>query len=109
MDELDKQIGSQLRRLRESKQLTLREAGDKIGISHTYVSKVEKGQIPSLQTLHRICEFYDIKLSSLFSSETEDHMLANKWTSFNDELSKRNVTPEEVIQLLDGLKIIKRL
>lgn len=65
-----------LLKAREKRKLSLREASALIGISHTYLSALEKGfdprsgktLIPSQQTLLRICKAYDFDYNKVFSS-----------------------------------------
>lgn len=59
------------------KNLSLREAADMIGVSHTYLNALEKGQHPktgrpvnpSAKMLHRISEGYGIPLEELLMKE----------------------------------------
>lgn len=65
-----------LSRLRKEKGLSLREAAAAIGISHTYLSALEKGQdprtgntiIPSRKVLVSACKLYGVSYGEMFSS-----------------------------------------
>jgi transcriptional regulator with XRE-family HTH domain len=113
MESLDKEIGEKLRKLREQKNLTMREVADTIEIDYTYISKIEKGKIPSLEKLKKLCTLYGVPLSSLFGNEinlpSEVKDAGVKWISFGEEMEKRDLTPDEIKQLLDALKIMKNL
>lgn len=50
-------IGSRLRELREAQGLTTTQLGEKCGLSHSTISKVENGKwSASIDMLSRICE-----------------------------------------------------
>jgi transcriptional regulator with XRE-family HTH domain len=113
MENLDKEIGEKLRKLREQKNLTMREVAEAIEIDYTYISKIENGKIPSLEKLKKLCHLYDVQLSTLFGNEIN---IANelkdagvKWITFGEEMEKRDLTPDEIKKLLDALKIMKNL
>jgi transcriptional regulator with XRE-family HTH domain len=113
MENLDKEIGEKLRKLREQKNLTMREVAEAIEIDYTYISKIEKGKIPSLEKLKKLCALYEIQLSSLFGNEinvsNELKEAGVKWISFGEEMEQRDLTPDEIKKLLDALKIMKNL
>lgn len=68
-----KEIGGKLREMRIQRNLSLREAAEKVGISHTYLSALEKGHDvrtgrpvnPSTKTLVRIANGYGIPVEDL--------------------------------------------
>ncbi|MEW6230614.1 MAG: helix-turn-helix transcriptional regulator [Bacillota bacterium] len=68
-----KEIGDRLREIRVKRNLSLREAAEKVGISHTYLNALEKGHDPrtgrlanpSTRTLVRIAKGYGIPLEEL--------------------------------------------
>jgi transcriptional regulator with XRE-family HTH domain len=113
MENLDREIGDKLRKLREQKNLTMREVAEATNIDYTYISKIEKGKIPSLEKLKKLCNLYGIQLSSLFGNEIDlPNELKNdgvKWITFGEEMEKRDLTPDEIKKLLDALKIMKNL
>jgi transcriptional regulator with XRE-family HTH domain len=113
LENLDIEIGEKLRKLREQKNLTMREVSEAIDIDYTYISKIEKGKIPSLEKLKKLCQLYDVHLSTLFGDEidipNEVKEAGVKWISFGEEMEKRDLTPNEIKQLLDALKIMKNL
>jgi transcriptional regulator with XRE-family HTH domain len=47
--------------------LTLRELGEACGVSHAYLSRLERGEIdnPSVDVLGRIAEYFDLSLEWL--------------------------------------------
>lgn len=70
------QFGERVRELRLEKQLTQRELADRLGVSFTYVSKVENeklhfGNYPSEKFIHRLAD-------ELEADENELLLLADK-------------------------------
>lgn len=69
--------------LRKQRGMSLREAASAIGISHTYLSALEKGKdprtgnpiVPSQQVLLSICNVYGIEYTQAYSyfSLNEEH------------------------------------
>jgi transcriptional regulator with XRE-family HTH domain len=59
--------GQYLRALRKSKNLSLREAARRAGVSHSYLSQVETGSHdrPSIEILEKLSVVYDKELSEL--------------------------------------------
>lgn len=113
MEELDKIIGEKLKTIREEKKLSQREVAKKIGIHDTYISKIEKGRIPSVDVLKKICTFYNIDIASLFGEEIKTpEQLKNfgvEWITFIDDMQKRDLSPEEILQIINALKIVNKL
>ena len=63
-------FGNKLRRLRESHNMTTRMLGEKIGISHSQITKYETGQHePKLSVLLKYKEIFGVTL---------DHLLDDK-------------------------------
>ena len=44
-----KKFGARIRALREGQQISLRKFADKVGISPTYLSKIERGEFPPVK------------------------------------------------------------
>lgn len=60
-------LGERLRAARLGHGLTLRQAADRSGLSRTFISQVERGQVsPSVASLTRIAEALEIHLTELF-------------------------------------------
>lgn len=61
------QIGPRIRTIRKGKNIRLRPLGRDIGISHTALSRIERGiNIPTLATLERVASGLNIKLAEFF-------------------------------------------
>jgi transcriptional regulator with XRE-family HTH domain len=113
MEKLDKQIGEKLKKLREQKNLTLREAAEKIGMAYSYISQIENGKVPSLDKLNKLCDLYGVKVSSLFGEEIEPDdglkQMGVEWIAFSKEMEQQNISVEELKKVLDTLKLLKKL
>lgn len=112
MEELDKKIGLKLKNLREQFGYSMREVGERTGIHFSYVGKIEKGQIPSLDKLNKLCSLYGIEIPSLFGEKVEVpedlKEWGVEWISFAKELKDRNLTPEERKVIIDIAKTLKQ-
>ena len=60
-------LGLQIKKIREGKTLTQQKLADKVGIHLSYIGNIEIGtKRPSLETLFRIAEELEVKVSDLF-------------------------------------------
>ena len=61
-------LGDRIRQLRKARGLTLKELGSRTGLSHAFLSQVERGLArPSMTTLGEIAEALGIGTSALLS------------------------------------------
>jgi transcriptional regulator with XRE-family HTH domain len=113
MEKLDQEIGEKLKKLREKKSLSMREVAKRIDIDHSYIGKIEKGKIPSLNTLRKLCDIYGVTISSLFGDEVivpvELKEIGVEWISFAEEMENKELTPDEIKAVLEAFKTIKKL
>jgi len=72
---MDDSFAKLLIQLRSKKKLSLREASALVGISHTYLSALEKGDprngtflIPSADVLFKLCQAYELNLTEIMSA-----------------------------------------
>lgn len=71
--ELD--LGRRLRRLRESRDLSMKSLAGRAGVSESFVSQVERGMAnPSVASLRRLADALETSIGSLF----EDHRGADR-------------------------------
>ena len=69
---IEEEIGTEVRRLRKSLDLTVAELGVAAGISGGMLSKIENGTIsPSLSTLAALAKALNVSISSLFAETDE--------------------------------------
>ncbi len=60
-------LGLQIKKIRESKNITQQTLADKVGVHLSYIGNIEIGaKQPSLETLFRIAEELGVKVSDLF-------------------------------------------
>ncbi|AMQ71859.1 MULTISPECIES: helix-turn-helix domain-containing protein [Bacillus amyloliquefaciens group] len=122
----DETLGQAVKRLRKEHNKTLEEAAKGIGITYSYLSKIERNaQQPSVKTIEKIADFFGVHKSVLFFddeswdnySEAEKKILSSPTISIED-LKKMNivdkkgekVTTEELellISYLDDLRALK--
>ena len=64
---MGKQFGEFLKKLREDRNMTLRDVEQKIHISNAYLSQVESGQrsIPTIRILSKLAECYGCNVAAL--------------------------------------------
>lgn len=63
-------LGEKIRIIRNEKNLSLQELADKVGISLSYLSEIERGTVyPALNTLKRVADGLDIPPSALMGHE----------------------------------------
>ena len=73
-------IGKKLKALRESQKLSLRDLGDKVGLSASFLSQLELGQVsPSIASLENIASALNIHITYFFDEpEKTDSVVMRK-------------------------------
>lgn len=108
----DELMGKRIRDLREKKNLSLREAGDRIGLDYSYLGRVERGFIPSTKVIKNIAEYYQVDISYLMGEEVDvPSELKNKiqsWRTVIEESERRGYTPEDIENLLITIDLINK-
>lgn len=113
MEELDIEVGLKLKKLREELGLSLREVAKRIDVDHSYIGKIEKGKMPSLEKLKKLCHLYGISVSSLFGEETvvptvlKD--LGIEWITHAENMKKKALTPQQIEQMVEVVRSINKL
>src|SRR6266849_3118539 len=73
MADLQVIIGRVIRREREDRQLTIKELGDKAGLSEIYVGEIERGQkYPSSKVLESLARALDLDIADLLELMAEE-------------------------------------
>ena len=73
MADLQEVIGRVIRRERQDRQLTIKELGDKAGLSEIYVGEIERGQkYPSSKVLESLADALDIDMADLLELLAEE-------------------------------------
>ncbi|ARW39859.1 helix-turn-helix transcriptional regulator [Bacillus amyloliquefaciens] len=112
--------GVKLKKLRKSKKLTLRDLADKLGVTHSYLSKIERGVTnPSLKMINSLAEFFDVDQSYFFTDEknldnftdeelelTFERDLSIEYLreKYNITLGGKEVSDDEIKVMLEVLK-----
>jgi transcriptional regulator with XRE-family HTH domain len=65
-------LGEKLRTLRKRRGLTVRQLGDRLGVDHSHITKIETGEnIPSLPLAIKIADFFGISVDQLVRDDLE--------------------------------------
>jgi transcriptional regulator with XRE-family HTH domain len=73
MADLQEIMGRVIRRERQDRQLTIKELGDKAGLSEIYVGEIERGQkYPSSKVLESIAQALDLDIADLLELMAEE-------------------------------------
>ena len=73
MENLEDIIGRVIRRERQDRQLTIKELGDKAGLSEIYVGEIERGQkYPSSKVLESLARALDLDIADLLELMAEE-------------------------------------
>ncbi|MFC7394141.1 helix-turn-helix domain-containing protein [Scopulibacillus cellulosilyticus] len=106
MDKNQKKIGEQIRKIRESKGITINYIAKKTGFTSSFISQFERGLTKaSIASLQKITNILDVRLSELFDQDTEDSSLNELNPVIIRKSNRRKLAyPDEkaVDQLLTG-------
>lgn len=82
-------VGRKLKKIRDERGFSQRKLAEKLGVSDSYLSKVEKGQPISLTLLERIAEIFNVHISYFFIEDDElnEFSDAQKELLFEPDLS----------------------
>ncbi len=104
-------IGEKVRLLRESKNLTQQELANKLDLSLSAISTLERNsRIPSLLTLVKLCEFFETSSDNLLSLNIKNNVDFDSLyrEKLNDDLldiSDLKATDKNAIKvIIDSLK-----
>jgi transcriptional regulator with XRE-family HTH domain len=114
-------IGQKINQLRVEKKLSMRELGEKIGITHSHISKLESGiNSPSVELLEKLAQFFDIDISYFFAKDDEgftknerdliheqDLALESLKENYNLEIDGKPATNEEIEKMIEYVKIYR--
>src|ERR1051326_5999040 len=60
-------VGLKIKRLRQSKEWSQTDLGDKVGLSQVYISKIERGDAdPDTELMVKFSEAFDVQIAELF-------------------------------------------
>ena len=115
-------LGEKVRYIREKNQLTSEEFARIIGVSQSFISKVETEQkLPGRKTIQSICEKFTVPSAFFFNSavKTPEEVAPNKemaeelakyvpFLKVIDEAIDHKFTPEEIMQMIAVAKQYKK-
>lgn len=107
-----KLFGKRVRELRLSKNLTQADLADEIGVSDTFIAKIERGESPpSLKTMESLAKALEVQITQLFAFDKPLNLKTVKKLDSKDKAVQkllRNKTLEEIEFLLQIEKLMKR-
>jgi transcriptional regulator with XRE-family HTH domain len=72
MGQIESNVGTRLRALREQRGLSLRSLAEKCGLSFNTISLIERGEnSPTVSSLHALALALDVKITDFFEESTE--------------------------------------
>ena len=79
---MEKKFGQLLRKLRDDRDLTLRQMEERAHVSNAYLSQIERGErgIPNFKVLRRLAGAYGVPVTELVlaaEKETEGHTVSS--------------------------------
>lgn len=105
--------GSKIRDLREKNGDTLEDLAKKMNTHFSTLAKWERGErkiTPEL--LQEVAEIYDVPISYFFGDEgkmpEELKKIGAKWATFVKDMEEQEITPEEVIALINLYKKVNK-
>jgi len=79
MEEIAKIFGKKLRKLREQKKMNQDDLSDKLGLHHSYIGLLERGErIPSMLTLTKTAKYFDVNSVELITEDVKPIKLSSK-------------------------------
>ena len=92
-------FGERLKAKRLDKKLSQRELASKVGVTHAYISQVERGQkTPTFETTLKLADALGISFIDLYDNKLQ---LDQNWVIFNKQLEEKNITPEEAMKYIN--------
>ena len=107
-------FGERIRRKRGEQKIGLRQAAGKVGISPTFLSRVETNvekAIPGEEVIRKLADILDddfdelMALAGRISAEVSDYVKSNPgMPEFLRQARERNISAEKLMELLDRTK-----
>ncbi|UTI41069.1 helix-turn-helix domain-containing protein [Niallia sp. RD1] len=108
-----KGFGVRIRSLRKGKGWTQEELAKRLGVTHTYVSKVEsENTTPPIERLQDFAEILDVSIVDLLADKKEPPQELKdagvKWMIVGKELEKKGITPEQALKFAEIVEMLER-
>ncbi|GCE49495.1 helix-turn-helix protein [Thermosporothrix hazakensis] len=109
MADLQEILGRVIRQERQNRHLTIKELGDKAGLSEIYVGEIERGQkYPSARVLESLAKALDLDLADLLEymaeeirAEREPQVTSVIGFTIPSRSEPRRVTVKRLVNMLD--------
>ncbi|WP_303984254.1 helix-turn-helix domain-containing protein [Niallia circulans] len=89
-------IGEVIKSKRKQLKIKQEELASLLGVTNTYISKVESGRvIPNIKRLQQLEKVLDVEFFA------KDVRIFKKWNHVINTLEEKEITPSEVIELID--------
>ncbi|RFU61142.1 helix-turn-helix domain-containing protein [Peribacillus glennii] len=99
-------IGNVIMRRRKELKMTQNQLAEKLGVSSTFICKIETGSTPlSQKHLEGIEDALGMDFSNYFSAENQ---LLNKWKAVINMFEDHQLQPEDVKALIQFITHIKK-
>ncbi|WP_317898730.1 helix-turn-helix domain-containing protein [Aurantibacillus circumpalustris] len=110
---VNKDIGKKIKKIRESKNMNTKNLADAVGILDTSLSKIERIGTNNVETLKKIAEALDVRVSDFFEENSYvfepeikmDHVTKDDLAKSNREIIK--ILRSEINQLREELSLKK--
>lgn len=114
-------IGQKINKLRLNKKMSMRELGEKVGVTHAHISKLESGiSSPSVELLEKLADFFNIDISYFFAKDDEgftkderdllheqDLSLESLKKYYNLEIDGKPASDEEIEEMIKHIRLYR--
>jgi len=103
MAEIRYPFGERIRKVRDRRGLTMKEVAQKVGISESMVSQIERDRVsPSLDTLLTMAEVLQIDLEYLFQNYKKSHQVSIVRADERNQVIREQVRYEQLSRFSDS-------
>lgn len=102
-------IGSNIHRIRKSKNLTLSELAERADVSKSYLSNIERNlnDNPSIQIVEKIAEVLDVEVVTLLGEKDQIFIKDHEWSAFINNLTFLGIPRKDLDQYRIVFEFIK--
>lgn len=96
-------IGEQVKKLRESKKMSMTELAEKAGVAKSYLSSLERNlqTNPSIQFLEKIAAVLGVPVDALLFDEMNRDTLDSEWVKIVEEAMKSGVSKQQFREFIE--------
>lgn len=104
-----KHVGDRIKDLRIQHGMTLKEFGKAIDYNYSNLSKIERGiRKPSIELLETLSNYFNVEISYFFEKNDKFLKEYEEWIKFSEDIQQKNITLEELMELVETLPKLKR-